>query len=166
MKHSPEQIVDTSVSPKKLIRVSIGSDLKRVLYFVNMGGGNAQKSAAARERKLKDTSKTPEERKAASAKAALDATAFMCKICRTTFMVNVKPPTLYLHMTSKHPDIKECVECFDSMAGYDPDDPTGSKAAAAKAKKGPIRKKKVKQEDSLDDLLSAGLKKGKGKKKR
>lgn len=131
-----------------------------------MGGGNAQKSAAARERKLKDTSKTPEERKAASAKAALDATAFMCKICRTTFMVNVKPPTLYLHMTSKHPDIKECGECFDTMQGYDPNDPTGAKAAAASAtKKGPVKKKKAKKEDSLDDLLSAGLK-TKGKKKK
>lgn len=132
-----------------------------------MGGGNAQKSAAARERKLKDTSKTPEERKAASAKAALDATAFMCKICRTTFMVNVKPPTLYLHMTSKHPDIKECGECFDTMQGYDPNDPTGAKAAAASAtKKGPVKKKKAKKEESLDDLLSAGLKtKGKKKKK-
>jgi len=132
-----------------------------------MGGGNAQKSAAARERKLKDTSKTPEERKAASAKAAIDATAFMCKICRTTFMVNVKPPTLYLHMTSKHPDTKDCGLCFDTMQGYDPEDPTGAKAAAAAtAKKGPIKKKKAKVVDSLDDLLSAGLKKGKGSKKK
>lgn len=34
-----------------------------------MGGGNAQKSAAAREKKNKDMSKTDEERKEAKAKA-------------------------------------------------------------------------------------------------
>jgi hypothetical protein len=33
-----------------------------------MGGGNAQKSAAAREKNMKDKGKTDEERKAASAK--------------------------------------------------------------------------------------------------
>ena len=130
-----------------------------------MGGGNAQKSAAAREKNLKNAGKTPEQRAEASAKAAKDATAFMCKICRTTFMVNVKPPTLYLHMSSKHPDCTDCGLCFDSMAGYDPEDPTGDKAAKAAAKaKGPVKKKKEKKVDTLDDLLSAGLG-TKGKKK-
>lgn len=128
-----------------------------------MGGGNAQKSAAARERKLKDTGKTPEQRAAASAKAKKDKEGFKCSICMTTFMINVKPPTLYLHMTSKHPDLKDCGLCFDSMKDYDPDDPKGEKAAAA-AKKVVVKKKPKKQEDSLDDLLSAGL--GVGKKKK
>jgi len=135
-----------------------------------MGGGNAQKSAAAREKKLKDTGKTPEQRAAASAKAEKDRNGFKCKICMTTFMINVKPPTLYLHMTSKHPETTDCSLCFDEMKDYDPDDPKGLKAAAA-AKQGPVKKKKAnKQVDSLDDLLSAGLgggkKKGKGKGKK
>ena len=131
------------------------------------GGRNPQKSAAARERNLKKVGKTPEERAAASAKAAKDRDGFKCKICMTTFMINVKPPTLYLHMTSKHPDMTDPGRCFDSMQGYDPDDPKGEKAAAAAAKKGPVvpKKKGKKKEDNLDDLLSAGLNIG-GKKKK
>mmetsp|Transcript_5810 Transcript_5810/g.10639 ORF Transcript_5810/g.10639 Transcript_5810/m.10639 type:complete len:139 (+) Transcript_5810:285-701(+) len=138
-----------------------------------MGGGNAQKSAAAREKNLKNAGKTPEQRAAASAKAAADREGFKCKVCMTTFMINVKPPTLYLHMTSKHPEMGpgDCGKCFDSMADYDPADPDGKKAAAAAAKCTVVKKKKAKKpEASLDDLLSAGLsggkktKKGKGKK--
>uniref|UniRef100_A0A7S0CKX8 At2g23090-like zinc-binding domain-containing protein n=1 Tax=Proboscia inermis TaxID=420281 RepID=A0A7S0CKX8_9STRA len=130
-----------------------------------MGGGNAQKSAAARLKNMKEAGKTPEERKEASAKAAKDAVAFVCKICRTSFMVNVQPPTLYLHVTSKHPTIKDPVECFDTMAGFDPSDPKGLKKVAAAAAKGPVKPKKKKKEPE-EDLLSIGLKKGKGKKKK
>ncbi|KAL7529690.1 hypothetical protein ACHAXR_003096 [Thalassiosira sp. AJA248-18] len=130
-----------------------------------MGGGNAQKSAAARLKNLKDAGKTPEQRAATSAKAAADAQHFKCKICMTTFMVNVKPPTLYLHMTSKHKDMTDPGLCFESMKGYDPEDPTGEKAAAAAAKNKPVVKKKAKKpEASLDDLLNAGLSTGKKKK--
>lgn len=131
-----------------------------------MGGGNAQKSAAARERNQKKMGKTDEERKAASAKAAVDAAAFICKICKTAFMINVKPPTLHLHVTAKHPTCTDPTECFDCLAGYDPNDPKGLKAAAAAppaAAAGPIKPKKKKVDAGLDDLLSAGLTKGKKK---
>ncbi len=51
------------------------------------------------------------------------------------------------------------------LKGYDPNDPKGEKAAAAdKAKKAGAGKKKKKDNAAgLDDLLSAGLKKGKKK---
>jgi hypothetical protein len=132
-----------------------------------MGGGNAQKSAAARAKKLLDTSKTPEERKAANAKAVLDSTAFKCGICMSTFMVNVKPPQLHLHVTSKHPAGTDPVACFAILKGYDPDDPKGLKAAAAAAEaaKSVVKKPKKKKDDGFEDLLSAGLTKGKKKKK-
>ena len=81
----------------------------------------------------------------------------------TTFMINIKPPTLYLHMTSKHPNTTDCGLCFDSMKGYDPKAPDEcTKAAAAPVA---VKKKPKKQEDSLDDLLSAGLSLGKSKNK-
>jgi hypothetical protein len=128
-----------------------------------MGGGNAQKSATARLKNMKDKEKTPEERKAATAKTLKDATAFVCNICRTTFMVNVKPPTLHLHVTAKHPGTPP-VECFASLIDFDPEDPKGlKKAAAAKTTTVNTAKKSKKPADSFD-LLSAGLKK-KGPKK-
>lgn len=132
-----------------------------------MGGGNAQKSATARLKNMKDKEKTPEERKAASAKAAADASAFMCKICRTTFMINVKKPTLYLHVTSKHPGDTDPASCFSALQGFDPEDPDGKKAAAAEAaakKAAPARKSRKNADDGLD-LLSVGLKKKSVKKR-
>ena len=133
-----------------------------------MGGGNAQKSAIARLRNQKNAGQTDEERKASSDKAKRDQCGFICKMCRTTFMINVKPPTLYLHVTSKHPAGTDPVSCFDALKDFDPEDPKGEKAAAAaKAAAGskPKPKKKVKKgaDDGLD-LLSAGLTKGKKKK--
>jgi hypothetical protein len=124
-----------------------------------MGGGNAQKSAAARERNMKEKGKTDEERKAASAKAAKDSQAFMCALCRTTFMINVKPPTLMLHVTAKHPAGTNPVECFASLANYDPN----AKAAPAAAAAATAAPKKKKVEAGLDDLLNVGLTKGKKK---
>ncbi len=53
-------------------------------------GSNVQKAQAARERNQKKMGKSAEERKAASAKAAADASAFMCQLCRQTFMVNAR----------------------------------------------------------------------------
>ena len=130
-----------------------------------MGGGNAQKSAIARERNAKNAGKSDEERKAANAKATKDATAFACKICRSTFMVNVTPPILYLHVTSKHPAGINPTDCFDQLAGFDPDDPKGlKKAAAAVAAPKAAAKPKKKKDEGFEDLLSAGL--GKGKKKK
>jgi hypothetical protein len=123
-------------------------------------GSNVQKAQQARERNQKKLGKTEEERKASAAKAKLDASAYMCKICRQTFMVNAKASLLYLHVTAKHegtaPDA-----CFDSLVGFDPNDPDGEKAAAAaKAGGGAVKpKKSTKKSDDLDALLSAGLKK-------
>lgn len=45
--------------------------------------------------------------------------------------------------------------CFDALVGYDPDDPEGTKAAAA----APV-KVAPKKDDDLLGLLDAGLKKG------
>ena len=55
---------------------------------------------------------------------------------------------------------------FAELAGFDPNDPKGEKAAAkekeAAAKKAAAKKKKAATAD-LDDLLNAGLSKGKKK---
>mmetsp|Transcript_12113 Transcript_12113/g.29580 ORF Transcript_12113/g.29580 Transcript_12113/m.29580 type:complete len:132 (+) Transcript_12113:64-459(+) len=128
-------------------------------------GSNVQKANAARERNQKKLGKTDEERRAASDKAKKDSAAYMCKICRQTFMVNAKASLLYLHVTAKHDDKKDNpTECFDSLAGFDPADPDGKKAVCAKA---PVKKKKAanKGGDDLLSLLDAGLK-TKGKKKK
>jgi len=128
-------------------------------------GSNVQKAQAARERNQKKLGKTDEERRAASAKAAKDSTAFMCLICRQTFMVNAKFPLLHLHVTSKHAGTNP-EDCFPALAGYDPNDPDGT-AAAGTCKK-VVSKKKKKTVESLDSLLDAGLTIGKkkgGKKK-
>jgi hypothetical protein len=133
-----------------------------------MGGGNAQKSAIARLRNQKNAGQTDEERKASSDKAKKDACGFICAICRTTFMINVKPPTLYLHVTSKHPAGTDPASCFVALKDFDPEDPKGLKAAAAAkaaADKPKAKKKKKGESDGGLDLLSAGLTKGKGKKK-
>ena len=131
-------------------------------------GSNVQKAQQARERNQKKMGKSDDERKAASAKAKLDASAYICKICRQTFMVNAKASLLYLHVTAKH-DGTAPDACFDSLVGFDPDDPDGEKAAkAAKeaAAAAPKPKKAAKKkDDDLDALLSAGLTIGKGKKK-
>lgn len=121
-------------------------------------GSNVQKANAARERNQKKLGKTDEERRAASDKAKKDANAYMCKICRQTFMVNAKKQLLHLHVTSKH-DGTDMTACFDALVGYDPNDPEGTKAAAAAPVK--VAPKKVKKDDDLLGLLDAGLKKGK-----
>jgi hypothetical protein len=131
-------------------------------------GSNVQKAQAARERNQKKLGKTDEERKAASAKATKDANAFVCLICRQTFMVNARPPLLYQHVLAKHDGI-EPGKCFPVLADFDPSDPKGEKAAAAeKLKKAAAAKKKKAKAAAgggLDDLLNAGLK-TKSKKKR
>jgi hypothetical protein len=140
-----------------------------------MGGGNAQKSAAARLKNLKSVGKTDEERKAANAKAVKDSTAFVCKMCRQTFMINAKNPQLYLHVTARHPTASDSpTTCFDQLAGFDPLDPKGEKAEKAEAeaekkKKDAAAKKKKGAAAGGGDLLSmldVGLTKGKGKKKK
>jgi Zinc-binding len=83
-------------------------------------GSNVQKAAAARERNQKKMGKSEEERKAASAKAQKDAAAKQCLLCLQTFMVNVKPPQLYLHISAKHPECTDLSQCFPELAGWDP----------------------------------------------
>ncbi|KAL7511518.1 hypothetical protein ACHAXN_008476 [Cyclotella atomus] len=121
-------------------------------------GSNVQKAQQARERNQKKLGKSDEERKASLQKAKLDASAYMCKICRQTFMVNAKASLLYLHVTSKH-DGTAPDACFDSLVGFDPNDPDGEKSTAAAKAAGPPKPKKVakKKDDDLDALLSAGL---------
>ena len=53
-------------------------------------GSNVQKAQAARERNQKKMGKSDEERRAATAKATKDANAFVCTVCRQTFMVNAR----------------------------------------------------------------------------
>jgi len=130
-------------------------------------GSNVQKAQAARERNQKKMGKSDEERKAAAAKAKADSSAFMCLICRQTFMVNAKPPTLYLHVTSKHEPGTDPASCFPSLKDYDPDDPKGLKKAENASSGGVKPTKAAKKKDAdLDSLLDAGLTLGKKKTKK
>ena len=126
-------------------------------------GSNVQKAQAARERNQKKEGKSAEERKAAKAKADKDAAAYCCMLCKQTFMVNAKPPVLYLHVTSKHEPGTDPAACFASLKDFDPNDPKGEKKAAAAAAAAKPKKSK-KKEENLDDLLSAGLSLGNKKK--
>jgi hypothetical protein len=136
-------------------------------------GSNVQKAQQARERNQKKMGKSDEERKAASDKAKKDAAAKMCLVCKQTFMVNARPPLLYQHLVAKHPDMVDdpakWVQCLPDLAGFDPNDPKGEKAAAKAKQEAAAAKKKQatkKNDAGLDDLLSAGLTttKKKGKK--
>ena len=129
--------------------------------YSNMGGGNGQKSAAAREKNLAKLGgfKTEEERKAAAAKAAKDAVHYKCSICLQTFMINATPTLLYQHVVAKHPSGTEPRSCFPILAGYDPNAPAAPVVAAV----APLKPKKKAPAAGLDDLLNAGLKPAKGK---
>ena len=123
-------------------------------------GSNVQKAQQARERNQKKMGKSDEERRMASQKAKEDAVAKMCQLCRQTFMVNSRPPLLHQHIVAKHPEItdpSQFTQCFAELAGYDPSDPKGEKAAAAAKAKGTVKKAKKTGGADLDDLLSAGL---------
>jgi hypothetical protein len=97
-----------------------------------------------------------------------DATAFLCQVCRQTFMSNARPPLLYQHVVAKHPAGTDPLSCFPvQLQGFDPSDPEGTKAAAAAAASGsgaaaaPKPKPVKKKDDGLDALLDAGIKKKK-----
>ena len=95
----------------------------------------------------------------------MDKAAFMCELCRQTFMISSKPPLLWQHLQAKHPAGTSPTACFPILLkDFDPNDPNGEKKAAASAKStsaAPIKKKVPKKNDDLDALLDAGLKKGK-----
>jgi hypothetical protein len=92
-----------------------------------------------------------------------DASAFMCELCRQTFMVNARPPLLYQHVIAKHPAGTDPKVCFPvQMKDFDPNDPNGDKAPPAAASGAPVQAKKVvKKNADLDSLLDAGLTAGK-----
>lgn len=126
-------------------------------------GSNVQKAQQARERNQKKMGKTEKERKAASFKANKDKDAYMCLLCRQTFMVNVKPPALYLHVTSKHDEGTDPASCFPSLKDFDPNDPKGlNKTTTTSGSAAPMPKKTTKKkDDELDALLDSGLTLGK-----
>jgi Zinc-binding len=127
-------------------------------------GSNVQKATQARERNLKKMGKSEEERKAASAKSKADANAYMCLVCRQTFMANARDAMLYQHVRAKHPADTDPVSCFPRLKDFDPEDPNGEKkAATATTTAGPPKPKKIvkKADADLDALLDAGVKKGK-----
>jgi Zinc-binding len=87
-----------------------------------------------------------------------------------TFMVNSRPPLLWQHVQAKHPPGTAPTDCFPvQLKDFDPNDPTGEKAAKEAAASGaaaapPKPKKVVKKDLGLDALLDAGLAGKKGKK--
>ena len=93
----------------------------------------------------------------------------MCELCRQTFMINARPPLLWQHIQAKHPPGTEPATCFPvQLKDFDPNDPTGEKAAKEAAKLGvtPVQPKKVvKKDPGLDALFDAGLAAGKKAKK-
>ncbi|EEC51907.1 predicted protein [Phaeodactylum tricornutum CCAP 1055/1] len=113
-------------------------------------GSNVQKKQQAQLRNQKDKGKTDEERKAAAIKTKQDAAAFICELCKQTFMVNA---------LAKHPVGTSPSACFPvQLKDFDPSDPKGEK----KLKEEPVAaiikpKKVVKKDPGLDDLLNAGL---------
>ena len=125
-------------------------------------GSNVQKAQQARERNAKKVGKSDEERKAAREKSQADSTAYMCQVCRQTFMSNSRPALMYQHVIAKHPAGTDPLSCFPvQLKDFDPNDPDGKKKAATSSA-APVKPKKVKKkDDNLDDLLNAGLKKGK-----
>jgi hypothetical protein len=113
-----------------------------------------------------------------------DAAAFICELCKQTFMVNARKsldfefhvalenislllpsvllagaPLLYQHVVAKHPVGTSPSACFPvQLKDFDPSDPKGEK----KLKEEPVAaiikpKKVVKKDPGLDDLLNAGL---------
>jgi hypothetical protein len=147
-------------------------------------GSNVQKKQQAQLRNQKDKGKTDEERKAAAIKTKQDAAAFICELCKQTFMVNARKsldfefhvalenislllpsvllagaPLLYQHVVAKHPVGTSPSACFPvQLKDFDPSDPKGEK----KLKEEPVAaiikpKKAVKKDPGLDDLLNAGL---------
>ena len=132
-----------------------------------MGGGNAQKSAKAREEALKKAAlnKSPEERKAAAAKAKADSEAVKCTICMQAFMCTAKSMQLRAHVDSKHAkeDPLKCFPCIPRM-----EEAEAALAAAAAAKPPPPKKDAAKKKSSkggdVNALLMEGLSVGKKKK--
>lgn len=67
-----------------------------------MGGGNAQKSAAARAKNLKEKGPSEADRAASKAKSEKDKAGFKCGICLQTFMISTVPHLRHTQLIS-HP---------------------------------------------------------------
>lgn len=88
-----------------------------------------------------------------------DAAAFMCEMCRQTFMVNARPPLLWTHVQTKHPAGTDPLACFPvQLKDFDPNDPKGEKKVQVE-ESAPVKPKKVvkKKDDALDEMLNSGL---------
>ena len=98
--------------------------------------------------------KSPEERKAAAAKAKADSEAVKCAICKQGFMCTAKVKQLMIHVESKHAkeDPLKCFPCIPAMQAAEDALAAGGGAAEAK----PVKKKKPAKKESLGDLLAAG----------
>mmetsp|Transcript_16290 Transcript_16290/g.65827 ORF Transcript_16290/g.65827 Transcript_16290/m.65827 type:complete len:132 (+) Transcript_16290:128-523(+) len=128
-------------------------------------GSNVAKANAAREKNLKDKSKTPEERAAAKAKAEKDKAAHKCAVCLATFIISSTDAVLFKHIEAKHEKlVTEPEKCFPKLKGFCP---TAAPAAGAAPAAAPVVKKKpapAKKGDDVGDLLAAGLAGAKKKK--
>eukprot|EP00995_Heteronema_vittatum_P009784 NODE_5154_length_527_cov_412.405858_g3811_i0.p4 GENE.NODE_5154_length_527_cov_412.405858_g3811_i0~~NODE_5154_length_527_cov_412.405858_g3811_i0.p4 ORF type:complete len:77 (-),score=15.72 NODE_5154_length_527_cov_412.405858_g3811_i0:236-466(-) len=74
-----------------------------------MGGGNQQKSAMARAKKMAEGGGP----QAKSCLKDANKAAIKCKVCMQTFSITCKEPELRLHWENKHADKKKTYEeCF------------------------------------------------------
>ena len=82
-----------------------------------MGGGNAQKSATARAKKLAKEQSAGKKHTAEDAKKQHQAdNAYQCTICMIGFRSSVKGPELQQHIDNKHPKAgKTMAEVFPSF---------------------------------------------------
>lgn len=75
-----------------------------------MGGGNAQKSATARARKLEKDKASGKGSQKAQNEAAKN---IVCQICRSTFLCTSSQKNLEEHSSNKHnKTLKECFPNF------------------------------------------------------
>eukprot|EP00850_Spirogloea_muscicola_P009096 SM000050S17021 [mRNA] locus=s50:416403:417158:- [translate_table: standard] len=77
-----------------------------------MGGGNAQKSATARERNL---AKAAKANKGSQLDTNTKAMTIQCKVCMQTFMCTTSESKCKEHSDSRHPkvDFSQCFPQFN-----------------------------------------------------
>jgi hypothetical protein len=76
-----------------------------------MGGGNAQKSATARERNLLKNAPS----KGSQLKGNAASQSIICQICRSTFICTSTESKLKEHSDAKHPK-NEFAACFPQFS--------------------------------------------------
>ncbi|CED84421.1 Zinc finger protein 706 [Phaffia rhodozyma] len=75
-----------------------------------MGGGNAQKTAMAREKNAKKNAGPA----GSTLKSKAAAQTIVCQVCRSTFQSTSKLPQLLEHASNKHN--KTVADCFPGSA--------------------------------------------------